>query len=304
MMPQGSAMMPQGSAMMPPGGSMMPPGGTTTTGQTNVTVGGTKNNSKKNNSKKNNSKKEENNNSKKNNSNKEKNNDGNNNSNKLSNKNKNNNNNQNTLNNLNNEIKERISSIKLTDNSYVIAYWICWLLCIIVIMTTFITTPIRYSEEEPIYKVSYNRLYYYLTIILIGLLCYYAYTARERLPLIYGEDIYIKVVPIIVLFLGFIVISIYDSPSEKEDGAFNTPPTNIVKNKKIMIVQYVLLLLLIFTLIGIDIYKSADGFNNMEPFHINRAIPAFITILGVSLFLYKSVKYNVKRYNLPKTWSK
>ena len=71
-----------------------------------------------------------------------------------------------------------------------------------------------------------------------------------------------------------------------------------------MIFQYSLLLLLLLTIIGLDIYKSADGFNNMEPFHLNRATPAFIAIILVAFFLYKSVKYNVKRYNLPETWRK
>ena len=209
-----------------------------------------------------------------------------------------------TINDLNNEIRDRIASIKINEDYQVIAYWICWFLCIVIILSTFITTPIRYSEEEPIYKVSYNRLYYYLTLGTLFLLCYYIYKARDRLPLITGEDIYIKAIPVVVLFLGFIVLNIYDSPGEKEDGSFNTPPSTLVKNKYVMIFQYVLLLLLLLTIIGLDINKSANGVNNVESFHLKRAAPALITVIVASFYLYNSVKYNVKRYNLPETWRK
>ena len=269
--------------------------------QTNVGVGAKANNANK---KDNNANKKDNNANKKdnnangNNKNKNKNKNNNNNNNGLSNKNKN------ALNNLNNEIKERIASIKLNDDYRVIAFWICWGLSVIILLSTFITTPIRYSEKEPIYKVSYNRLYFYLTIILISTISIYIYKGRNRLPLIYGEDLYIKVIPVIVLFLSLIVINIFDSPGEKEDGSFNTPPSTLVKDKRIMITQYVLLILLLFGMIGCDLIKSGDGFSNIEPHHIKRIVPVLIVIIVVGYLLYNSVKYNVKRYDLPETWRK
>jgi hypothetical protein len=286
-MPTGMAPgMPTGMAPGQPMSQAQPQGQ-----QTNVGVGAKANNANK---KDNNANKKDNNANKKNNNgnNKNKNNNG------LSNKNKN------TLNNLNNEIKERIASIKLNDDYRVIAFWICWGLSVIILLSTFITTPIRYSEKEPIYKVSYNRLYFYVTIVLISSISIYVYKGRNRLPLIYGEDLYIKVIPVIVLFLSLIVINIFDSPGEKEDGSFNTPPSTLVKDKRIMITQYVLLILLLFGMIGCDLIKSGDGFSNIEPHHIKRIVPVLIVILVVGYLLYNSVKYNVKRYDLPETWRK
>jgi hypothetical protein len=271
--------------------------------QTNVGVGAKANNSNK---KGNNSNKKGNNANKKDgntsNNNKNKNNNKNNNKNK--NKNEISNNNKNALNNLNNEIRERIASIKLNDDYRVIAFWICWGLSVIILLSTFITTPIRYSEKEQVYKLSYNRLYYYVTIILISTISIYVYKGRERLPLIYGEDLYIKVIPVVVLFLSLIVINIFDSPGEKEDGSFNTPPSTLVKDKRVMITQYVLLILLLFGMIVCDLMKSGNGFSDIESHHIKKTIPVLIVIIVVGYLLYNSVKYNVKRYDLPETWRK
>jgi len=311
-MPPGQQMpMPPGQGQqmpMPPGqGQPMPPGqgqpmppGQGQGQQTNVGVGAKANNANK---KGNNANKKGNNANKKGNNSNKKEGNANNNKNK-NNKNKNglSNNNQNTLNNLNNEIRERIASIKLNDDKRVIAFWICWGLSVIILLSTFITTPIRYSEKEPVYKVSYNRLYFYLTIILISSISIYVYKGRERLPLIYGEDLYIKVIPVIVLFLSLIVINIYDSPGEKDDGSFNTPPSTLVKDKRVMITQYVLVILLLFGMIVCDLIKSGDGFSNIESHHIKRTIPVLIVIVVVGYLLYNSVKYNVKRYDLPETW--
>ena len=302
---------------MPPGlGQPMPPGQSQTTSQqTTLGVGGKTNNTSKNKPNKNNAKgnaakgNAAKGNAAKGNAAKGNNAKGNNakgNNNKGNNKNKNglSNNNKNILNNLNNEIRERIESIKLNEDKRVIAFWICWGLSVIILLSTFITTPIRYSEKEPVYKVSYNRLYYYLTIILISSISIYVYKGRERLPLIYGEDLYIKAIPVIVLFLSLIVINIFDSPGEKENGSFNTPPSTLVKDKKVMITQYVLVILLLFGMIGCDLIKSGDGFSNIESHHIKRTIPVLIVIIIVIYLLYNSVKYNVKRYDLPETWRK
>ena len=71
-----------------------------------------------------------------------------------------------------------------------------------------------------------------------------------------------------------------------------------------MITQYVLLILLLFGMIGCDLIKSGDGFSNIEPHHIKRIVPVLIVIIVVGYLLYNSVKYNVKRYDLPETWRK
>ena len=300
MMPSMTQQMPLGQVPQMPLGQVpqMPlgPGQQANVGvgsKANVGVGSKVNNSNK---KGNNTNNKEGNTSNKNKNNNKKTKNNNNNKNALS------NNNKNALNNLNNEIRERIASIKLNDDKRVIAFWICWGLSVIILLSTFITTPIRYSEKEPVYKLSYNRIYYYLTIILISIISIYVYKGRERLPLIYGDDLYIKVIPVVVLFLSLIVINIFDSPGEKEDGSFNTPPSTLVKDKKVMITQYVLLILLLVGMIVCDLMKSGKGFSNIESHHIKRIVPVLIVILIVIYLLYNSVKYNVKRYDLPETW--
>jgi hypothetical protein len=57
-------------------------------------------------------------------------------------------------------------------------------------------------------------------------------------------------------------------------------------------------------MIGCDLIKSGDGFSNIESHHIKRTLPVLIVILVVGYLLYNSVKYNVKRYDLPETWRK
>ena len=134
-------------------------------------------------------------------------------------------------------------------------------------------------------------------------MCYYGYTSLDRLPLLYGIGIYLKIAPIVVFFLGLIIINIYDSPSVKEDGSFNTTPSNIIKNRLGMSIQYSFLLISIIGLIVLDLYKSS-GLLNIAPYHINRCWPVFIVLLVVGNLLYLTINYNVKKYNLPETWRK
>ena len=47
---------------------------------------------------------------------------------------------------------------------------------VILLLTTYIKTPIRYSEEEAFYKTPYNPVYYYLYLLLLISVCYYGYT--------------------------------------------------------------------------------------------------------------------------------
>ena len=60
----------------------------------------------------------------------------------------------------------------------------------------------------------------------------------------------------------------------------------IVKDDKIMMVQYVLAILLIIAMIVLDLYKSANGFSNIEPFHINRCGGVFVVLLVMGFFLH------------------
>jgi hypothetical protein len=53
-----------------------------------------------------------------------------------------------------------------------------------------------------------------------------------------------------------------------------------------------------------DLMKSGNGFSDIESHHIKKTIPVLIVIIVVGYLLYNSVKYNVKRYDLPETWRK
>ena len=252
-----------------------------------------KNVAKKNDAKKNDAKKNE---AKKNDAKK---NDANNNNN-----NNNNNNIQNKFNELNNELRDRIKSLKLTTNNYVIAYWIIWFLIIITTLSSYITNPIRYSEKPTFFNLTHNIFYYYLFIVLLAILCYYAYTVSPRLPLIRGGEMYLKLIPFIIFFFSLMAINVSHEGVIKEDGSFSTPPNVIVKDENTMIAQFSLLIIGIIVICGLDIYKSAGSLNKIQSFHLERCFIPFIGLLIVIYLLYNAVNYRVKKYNLPSTWSK
>ena len=81
-------------------------------------------------------------------------------------------NDSNNGNNLNKEAIQRINSIKINTNTSVIGFWLIWFIAVFLLLSTYITTPIRYSEEFVFHTVTFNRFYYYLHIILLTLLCF------------------------------------------------------------------------------------------------------------------------------------
>ena len=211
---------------------------------------------------------------------------------------------QNKFNELNNELRERIKALKLTTNNYVIAYWIVWFTAIVIILSSYITNPIRYSEERTFFNLTYNASYYYLFIVLLALICYYAYSASLRLPLIRGGDMYLKLVPLIIFFFGLMAINVSHSDPIKDDGSFNTAPSELVKDEKGMIAQFSLILISIIAICCLDIYKSAGSLEKIQSFHIERCFLPFIGFVIVIYLLRNAVNYRVKKYNLPNTWSK
>jgi hypothetical protein len=210
----------------------------------------------------------------------------------------------NTANNLNNEVKERIASIKINTNKSVLVFWIMWLISVILLLSTYITSPIRYSKKRIFSYVSYNRFYYYLYVILLGLLCYFAYQSGEKMPLVKGEDVYQKVAPITVFILGFLVLNIFDEPGIKEDGSFNSAPSVLIKNKIGMLFHYIFLVLFLIGLIAINLYYSSDSFLGLQEYHIVACMPAIIVGVMCLYMLYLTARYRIKKYNLPNTWRK
>ena len=198
--------------------------------------------------------------------------------------------------------ESELESIRLTPNKIVITYWIVWLIVIVLLLSTFITTPIRYSEKEIVYNITYNRLYYYLYILLVGLVCVYGYMASKRLPLIRGEEMYLKVIPIVVFVFSLIIINIFDSSGVKEDGSFSTPPSTMVKNKLVMVFQYLLLIVGLLVLIGLDISNNVKYLSKLLFGHLFRSGYAIIVLIVSCYLLYNTIIYNVREYNIPNTW--
>jgi hypothetical protein len=214
------------------------------------------------------------------------------------------NNDANNGNNLDNDVKERIASIKLNPNRSVLVFWIVWFIAIILLLSTFITSPIRYSEKMIVSKVSYNRFYYYLHVVLLALLCYYAYKSGGKMPLIKGDNVYQTVAPIAVFVLGFMVLNIFDSPGIKEDGSFNSAPSVLIKNKIGMIFHYSFLILAIIAIITLNLYYSSDSIIGLQEHHIVASIPSIIVVIMCIYMLYLTARYKVKKYELPNTWRK
>ena len=220
------------------------------------------------------------------------------------NNNKNNNSNSKSNNSTSNAIKERLENIKFTDNKAVISFWIFWFITVVLLLSTFITTPIRYSEESVVNKLNYNRLYYYLHCILLALLCFYAYKSSNKLELIKGEDIYQKILPIIVLLFGFLIINLFDSGGFKEDGSFNTAPSVIVKNKYGMIIHYLLLIIFLSLTILSHLRYNSETMFGLQSHHIYGVAPALIVGIFCIYLLYLTATYSLKKYKLPSTWRK
>jgi hypothetical protein len=215
-----------------------------------------------------------------------------------------NNANNNANNDLANNLKDKLENIKLTTNKKVIAYWVVWIIVIVLLLSTFITTPIRYSEKTLIYGITYNRLYYYLYVLLVGLICLYAYMASTRLPLIRGEDMYLKLIPIVIFVLALIVINIVDSKGESEDGSFSTPESTMVRNKSIMIFQLTLLIVGILVLMGLDVSNNVKDLSQLLFGHVYRSGYAIVALIASCYLMYNTIIYRVEKYNLPNTWKK
>ena len=77
-------------------------------------------------------------------------NNGKNNNKKNTNSNSNENNNKNNKNNKKNNTNNPLETINIsiTDNKSVISFWILWFITVVLLLSTYITTPIRFSEKK------------------------------------------------------------------------------------------------------------------------------------------------------------
>lgn len=181
--------------------------------------------------------------------------------------------------------------------------WIFLILLNIVILWSYIVTPIRYSNTKLFYLITANRLYYYLHILLLVCIFIYSYSISKRFPLFDSTNTYSLIGFGAILVIGIFVINIMDGPSIEDDGSFNTPPSSLYKFRWSLVPIYILMTILIMCVIGIEIINPPES-----PFVLS--LTSFsgggiiLVLIGGIYLLVSSIKYNVKKYNLPKTWSK
>ena len=209
---------------------------------------------------------------------------------------------------------QELYGIKLNKKN--VPIWILILLSNILIIWCFIVTPIRYSnvkivdyetkqtkqssDEASIF--SYNQIYYYLHMILLLILFIYGYSLSSRLPLIENNPSYTTLGLVSIIVIGVFIINITTSKPIIENGCYHSAPKHIYKLKNKMIAVHVLLVLLISTIIGYEIYK-----NPKNPLGLDRNLMGsslVLALIGSIYLLINSIKYYVNKYNLPETWRK
>ena len=218
-----------------------------------------------------------------------------------------NNNNLNSFTSIFEEYREKLDDIMIVQDYFTIALWTILLIINIIVITSFIVNPIRYSSEKLENIVSYNKLYYYIHILLLVCLLLYGLRLNNKFPLIIGDKMY-NIFPLIIIFIiGWFIIAIFNSPPIKEDGSYKSSPKVIYKNKRNLIVTYTILLLFIIAIISIDVYKRKINPLGLLPYNsINTlyGLAILIVLVGTIYLLINSIKYNIKKYNLPKTWNR
>ncbi len=203
--------------------------------------------------------------------------------------------------------------IKLNNKN--VPLWILLLLSNILIIWSFIVTPIRYSNVKIVESnskettstldketsiFSYNKIYYYLHMILLLILFMYGYSLSPRIPLIENNPSYTTIGLVATIVIGVFIINISTSKPIVENGSYHSAPSHIYKSKKKMVTVHVLLVLLISTIIGYEIYK-----NPKNPLGLDRNLMGsslVLALIGSIYLLINSIKYYVNKYNLPETW--
>ena len=227
------------------------------------------------------------------------------NKNNKNNKNNTNNNKNNASNNNrnNNNVLNTIQNIKI--NTTKLPIWILLLLTNILLIWSYIVTPIRYSSEEFEGIISFNKLYYYLHIILLFTLFLYGYSLCLRQPLIKSNTSFNTLGLVIILVIGFVAINISYKAPIKEDGAYKTAPGSLYKSRRTMIAIHTILLLSLAGTMGLDIYYKNINPLGLIPYNKLKnmyGVCSIITLAGIVYLLFNSTKFNVRKYKLPKTW--
>ena len=247
----------------------------------------------------------------------------NNNKNNKNNNNNNNKNNNNASNNSrnnasNNSRNNALNSLKnLEINMTKLPIWVLLLLTNILLIWSYVVTPIRYSSHKFEKVITFNKLYYYLHIILLLTLFLYGYSLSIRQSFIKNNTSFNTLGLVVVLIIGFFTINIvYKSPVKADINnenipqtksviRYKTPPSSLYKTRKQMIILHTILLLSLLGTMGTDIYYKNINPLGLLPYTKLKnlyGVCSLITLAGIVYLLVNSITYNVRKYKLPKYW--
>jgi len=148
------------------------------------------------------------------------------------------------------------------------------IIIILLILTIYLISPIKFSGKNIIYTLNYNTTLFYIfnTIIIIELLQ------------LYSKVILFKYWIIIPYLLCYIILDILNPSIEINDGSLNIPPKYVSKS----IIPYIILIILL-------VYNIM--LNNYNYF-------GFINIILIVILLTLQLKYKSCYYELPNSWNR
>ena len=148
------------------------------------------------------------------------------------------------------------------------------IIIIILILLTYLISPIKFSGKKFIYTLNYNTTLFYLFNIIVLI---------ELLQL-YSKVILFKYWIIIPYLLCYIILDILNPSIEINDGSLNIPPKYVSKS----IIPYIILIILL-------VYNIM--LNNYNYF-------GFINIILIVILLTLQLKYKSCYYELPNSWNR
>ena len=148
------------------------------------------------------------------------------------------------------------------------------IIIILLILTIYLISPIKFSGKNIIYTLNYNTTLFYIfnTIIIIELLQ------------LYSKVILFKYWIIIPYLLCYIILDILNPSIEINDGSLNIPPKYVSKS----IIPYIILIILLVYNIMLNNYNYLG----------------FINIILIVILLTLQLKYKSCYYELPNSWNR
>jgi len=148
------------------------------------------------------------------------------------------------------------------------------ILIILLILITYLISPIKFSGKKIIYTLNYNTTLFYLFNIIILI----------ELFQLYSKVVLFKYWIIIPSLLCYIILDIMNQPIEIDNGELNIPPKYLSKS----IITHILLIIVL----GYNIVLS--NYNYL----------GIINIILIFILLILQFKYKSCYYELPNSWNR